>query len=339
MILLPALLPALLAATPVTVPSGQTVAPVVVGPASATPAAARPHHAKGDPLEGFNRRMFRAHQGFDRRFFRPAAMGYKHALPKVMRGGIRNVIRNLGEPIVFLNYLLQLKPGKAAETAGRFLINSTLGFGGLVDMAKTPGIRLPHRDNGLGNTLAFYGVKPGPYLFLPFVGPTTLRDLIGGRGDALVLPLAVGSPFDRLEYQIPKGVLSGLDARAEADDDLNALFAGAVDPYATLRSVYLQNRIAEIQQLKGAKKAKAGAELDDPLADPSGDAAPAATPELADPLDDPAAPATTTPSSPEPSDPLPEPAVPAAAPAAAPAPELSDPLADPAGPPAATPQG
>jgi phospholipid-binding lipoprotein MlaA len=328
MILLPALLPALLAAAPVAAPSGQAVTPVVVvGPAPAM----RPHHAKGDPLEGFNRRMFRAHQGFDRRFFRPAAMGYKHALPKVVRGGIRNVLRNLGEPIVFLNYLLQLKPGKAAETAGRFLINSTLGFGGLVDMAKTPGVRLPHRDNGLGNTLAFYGVKPGPYLFLPFVGPTTLRDLIGGRGDALVLPLGVGSPFDQLEYQIPSGVLSGLDARAEADDDLNALFAGAVDPYATLRSVYLQNRVAEIQQLKGAKKAKAGAELDDPLADPSADAAPAASPELADPLADPAA----APAAPAQSDPLADPAAPAAAPAA----ELSDPLADPASPAPAAPHG
>ncbi|WP_267393556.1 MULTISPECIES: VacJ family lipoprotein [unclassified Sphingomonas] len=323
MILLPALLPALLAAAPVAASSGQAVAPVVVGPA---PAAVRPHHAKGDPLEGFNRRMFRAHQGFDRRFFRPAAMGYKHALPKVVRGGLRNVIRNLGEPIVFLNYLLQLKPGKAAETAGRFLINSTLGFGGLVDMAKTPGVKLPHRDNGLGNTLAFYGVKPGPYLFLPFVGPTTLRDLIGGRGDALVLPLAIGSPFDRLEYQIPKGVISGLDARAEADDDLNALFAGAVDPYATLRSVYLQNRVAEIQQLKGAKKAKTGPELDDPLADPSGAGAPAASPELSDPLDDPAAPT-----------PAPGSAAPAASPAPVTSPELSDPLADPAAP--ATPQG
>lgn len=326
MILLPALLPALLAAAPVAAPSGQAVAPIVVGAPSAAPAA-RPHHAKGDPLEGFNRRMFRAHQGFDRRFFRPAAMGYKHSLPKVVRGGLRNVIRNLGEPIVFLNYLLQLKPGKAAETAGRFLINSTLGFGGLVDMAKTPGVRLPHRDNSLGNTLAFYGVKPGPYLFLPFVGPTTLRDLIGGRGDALVLPLAIGSPFDRLEYQIPKGVLSGLDARAEADDDLNALFAGAVDPYATLRSVYLQNRVAEIQQLKGAKKAEAGAELDDPLADPSGDAAPATSPELSDPLDDPAAPSAAPP--PATSDP--------AAASPTPAAELSDPLVDPAAP--ATPQG
>jgi phospholipid-binding lipoprotein MlaA len=245
--------------------------------------------------------MFRTQQGFDRRLFRPAALGYKHAIPTPVRSGIRNVFSNLGEPIVFLNYLLQLKPGKAAETLGRFMINSTLGLAGTIDIAKSPGVRLPHRSNGFGNTLGFYGVKPGPYIFLPFVGPSTLRDLLGGQADALVLPLAVGSPFDRLEYQAPKAVITGLDMRAEADDDLRALFDGAVDPYATLRSVYLQNRAAEIQQLKG-KPAKAGTGLDDPLADPAG----GTMSELSDPLTDPA----PTPDSPtaELNDPLTDPA-------------------------------
>ena len=161
-------------------------------------------HAKGDPLEGVNRRFYRSQEKFDRAFFRPAALGYKHAVPAPVRSGLRNFFSNLGEPIVFLNYLLQLKPGKAAETLTRFAINSTIGLGGVIDLAKQPSIRLPHRPNGLGNTLGYYGVKPGPYLFLPFVGPTTLRDLLGGQADGLVLPLAVGSPFDRIEYQIPK---------------------------------------------------------------------------------------------------------------------------------------
>lgn len=245
-------------------------------PAQMTPAVLPPPvvvtspatRAKGDPIEPFNRRMFRAQQKFDRRFFRPAALGYKRAIPSPVRAGVRHVFSNLGEPIVFLNYLLQLKPGKAAETVGRFMINSTLGVGGILDVAKTPGIKLPHRPNGLGNTLGYYGVKPGPYIFLPFVGPSTLRDLVGGQGDAVVLPLALGAPFDRLEYLAPKGVITGLDARAEADDDLNALFDGAVDPYATLRSVYLQNRAAEIAGLKG-KAAKPADELADPLDDPA----------------------------------------------------------------------
>jgi len=263
-----------------------------------------PSHAPGDPLEKFNRAMFNGHQKFDRALLRPAALGYQHAVPKPVRSGIRNVLRNLTEPIVFLNDLLQLKPGRAIKTFGRFVFNSTLGLGGVLDIAKLPGLKLPHRPNGFGDTLGYYGVKPGPYLFLPFVGPTDLRDLLGGQADGLVLPLAVGDPFDRLEYQIPKGVVSGLDQRAEADQDLKALFGSAVDPYATLRSVYLQDRAGEIESLKG-RKPKAGTSpldtslsdpLDDPLADPGGappaphaDAPPPSdAPELSDPLTDPA---------------------------------------------------
>lgn len=283
------ILAALLLAAP-----AQAAAPPPAPDVTVTQQAEKPRHAQGDPLEGFNRRMFRGQQSFDRRFFRPVALGYKHALPRPARSGIRNFFSNLGEPIVFLNYLLQLKPGKAAETFGRFVLNSTLGVGGLFDIAKSPDINLPHRPNGLGNTLARYGVKSGPYLFLPFVGPTTLRDLAGGQADGLVLPLAVGSPFDRLEYQIPRGVLTGLDRRAEADDDLQALFDGAVDPYATLRSVYLQNRQGEIDRLMGRRAASGDQlpELGEPLKDPAGSMAPAdpATPaELSDPLADPAA--------------------------------------------------
>lgn len=260
--------------------------------------AVKPPHAKGDPLEGFNRTMFDAHQKFDHAVLRPVAMGYKHAVPKPVRSGLRNVLSNLTEPIVFLNDLLQLKPLHALKTLGRFVFNSTLGLGGLLDVAKLPGFKLPHRPNGFGDTLGYYGVKPGPYLFLPFVGPTDLRDLLGGQADGLVLPIAVGDPFDRLEYQIPKGVVSGLDQRAEADQDLNALFGTAVDPYATLRSVYLQDRAGEIAALKHGRTKVSTSPLDTSLTDP-----------LSDPLADPAA-ATPQPEST--------------------APELSDPLADPA---------
>jgi phospholipid-binding lipoprotein MlaA len=150
---------------------------------------------------------------------------------------------------------------------------------------------LPRRDNGFGNTLGFYGVGPGPYLFLPFVGPTSVRDLIGGQGDGLVLPLAVGKPFDRLEYQIPRGVVTGLDLRAESDAELRALFDGAVDPYATLRSAYQQSRQGEIDALRGGARTASPRELEDDLADPAGSDAAVGEPaskELADPLVDPA---------------------------------------------------
>ena len=329
--------------SPATAPSStalETVAPAqavepalvdpLVDPAKAAPVidAAPPgsiERTPGDPLENFNRRMFSAFQSTDRKFIRPAAMAYKHVVPKPVRSGVRNVLSNLGEPIVFLNDLLQLKPGRALRTLVRFAANSTIGIGGLVDVAKTPAVRLPHRSNGFGNTLAYYGVGPGPYLFLPFVGPTTLRDLIGGQGDGFVLPLAIGNPFDRWQFQVPKGVVSALDQRAESDGDMKALLDGAVDPYATLRSVYLQNRAAEIQELHG-RAATGASPLDEPLSDPAG-----GTPSpLDDPLSDPATgaapskasgdakvgapvtPASTAPDNTSPlSDPLADPAAPA----------------------------
>jgi len=307
---LPTLLPALLlstslpvaapvdgaqAAVPVSAPMSPVASPVAVSAPAAN--APRPRHAKGDPWEKFNRHMFKLYLGLDHAVIRPVAMGYQHVLPRPVRSGLRNFFSNLREPVVFLNYLLQHKVGKAAETFARFAFNSTIGVGGLIDVAKNKNLNLPHRPNGFGDTLGFYGVKPGPYIFLPIGGPTTVRDFLGGQGDALVLPLAVGKPFDQAYYQVPRAIIVGLDTRAEADSDFKALFDSAVDPYATLRSVYLQDRAAEIAALKNRPVVVEGKDLDDPLRDPLAepDAAPrSTTPELSDPLADPAAPHTTS---------------------------------------------
>lgn len=248
---------------------------------------------RGDPLEGFNRTMFGLHQALDKAIYRPLAMGYQHVVPKPVRSGLRNFFSNLTEPVVFLNYLLQFKFGKAAETLARFTINSTLGVGGLFDIAKTKEFKLPHRSNSFGDTLAYYGVGPGPYLFLPLVGPTTLRDVMGGPLGGAVLPLAVGNPFTDWRYQLPSSVITGLDLRAESDRELRALFGGAVDPYATLRSVWLQHRAGEVADLRHHRiDLQSPSEFDDPLRDPGAPATrPAESParELQDPLADPAA--------------------------------------------------
>lgn len=250
---------------------------------------------RGDPLEGFNRAMFGIHQALDKAIYRPVAMGYQHVVPKPVRSGLRNFFSNLTEPVVFLNYLLQFKFGKAAETLARFTLNSTLGVGGLFDIAKTKEFKLPHRDNSFGDTLAYYGVGPGPYIFLPLVGPTTLRDVLGGPLGGAVLPVAVGNPFNDWRFQTPSGVINGLDRRAESDQELRALFGGAVDPYATLRSVWLQHRAGEVSALRHHRiEAPSPSELDDPLRDPGASAAApseSGTPELQDPMTDPAAPA------------------------------------------------
>ncbi len=251
-----AIVAALLASPAPLVAQGLTPPPVVatVPAASAEPApettmrGQRHRHAPGDPAEGVNRAFFSVHQVLDRYLFRPVALAYKAVIPKIVRRGVRHVISNLTEPVVFVNDVLQLKPKRAVRTFTRFAVNSSLGIGGVLDVAKAG--YLPHRPNGFGDTLGRYGVGPGPYLFIPLIGPSDLRDLIGGQADGLVLPVAVGYPFDSSEYIIPHAVLAGLDARTEADADLKVLLGGAADPYATLRSVYLQSRVAEIRTIR-----------------------------------------------------------------------------------------
>ena len=228
------------------------------------------HHYPGDSLEGFNRTMFGIQVALDKSIYGPLAKGYQHIVPKPAQSGLRNFFRNLSEPVVFLNDLLQLKPGRAARTLARFTINLTVGLAGLIDVAASKRVNLPHRDNSFGNTLAYYGVHPGSYLFLPLVGPTTLRDFLGGPVDGAVLPLTVGKPFTEWKYKVTSTVITGLDLRARSDAELRALFGGAVDPYATLRSVWLQSRAAEISELHSHRKTPAPIpELKDPLRDPA----------------------------------------------------------------------
>lgn len=206
--------------------------------------------SKSDPMQGANAASFKVVQAVDNKLVGPAAETYKKLLPKPARAGLGNFIRNIGEPVVALNFLLQLKPGKAAETLGRFGINSTLGVGGLIDVAKGKPFNLPHRRNGFANTLGFYGVGPGPYLYLPGIGSTSLRDVVGGAVDGVILPMGIGAPFNKPYYTIPNGLVRSLDRRVELDCQIKALQA-ADDPYAATRAFYLKKRKAEIDALHG----------------------------------------------------------------------------------------
>ncbi len=232
---------------------------------------AKPRPDPGDPVEAVNEATFSAVQSVDTAFVGPVAMTYKSALPNPVRSGVRNFFNNLQEPIVFLNFLLQLKPGKAAETLGRFTVNSTVGVAGLVDIAKKKPFSLPRRPNGLAYTLGYYGVKPGPYLFLPLIGPTTVRDLFGRWVDLLVLPVGVGKPFTDPIYGASALVVRSLDDRAEADERLRKLREGPKDHYKALRDDYLETRQAEIDALRGLKKTQPPAENDVPTAPASTD--------------------------------------------------------------------
>lgn len=210
---------------------------------------------KGDPLEQLNAKSFEAVQSVDKAVVEPVAKAYNKGLPRPVRKGLRNFFSNLGEPVVAAAYLLQFKPGKAAETVGRFGVNSTLGFLGLFDVAKRKPFHLPHRNNGLANTLGYYGVKPGPYMYLPIVGPTTLRDIIGDTVDKMVLPFIAGDPFTRPAYVLPTTILNQLGERAAFDETIQAI-RKEDDPYTVYRELYLKQRQAEIDALHGRAPAE-----------------------------------------------------------------------------------
>jgi phospholipid-binding lipoprotein MlaA len=203
-----------------------------------------------DPAAAFNETSYRLVQDLDQVFLEPVAYAYRDGLPDPLRDGLGNVVRNLGEPTNFINFLLQGKIGKAFETLTRFAINSTVGLGGLIDIAGKKNIGLPHRRNGFANTLGFYGIDPGPYLYLPVTGATTARDLVGNAFNQLPLPLLVGKPFNTPEYTIPFFVISSLDARLEVDEELKRIDA-TVDPYAARRESYLWTRERDIALLRG----------------------------------------------------------------------------------------
>lgn len=207
---------------------------------------------RGDPLEKVNAQSYAVTQAVDKAIIAPLARAFK-VVPRPIRRGLRNFLANLREPVVALNYLLQIKPGKAGETLGRFAVNTTIGVAGLVDVAKKRPFNLPRRQNGLGNTLGFYGVKPGPFLYLPLVGPTTVRDLLGNAADQFIIPRTTVSPFNKAVVTIPLLNLAALDYRNDVDEDIKRIRASP-DPYAAARKQYLDLRQAEIDALRGRRK-------------------------------------------------------------------------------------
>ncbi len=125
----------------------------------------------------------------------------------------------------------------------------------MIDVAQKKPFRLPRRPNGFANTLGYYGVKPGPFLFLPLIGPTTVRDLIGLGIDRMVLPSAFGQPFNQPTYTVPASIVGSLDYRVEFDAQLHKL-RDTSDPYAASRANYLESRQAEIDALRGRRPAQ-----------------------------------------------------------------------------------
>jgi len=237
-------------------PAGEPVSPEIGGKAGDKEIVvkARAGPPRGDPLQNVNVQTFEVVQAVDKAIIAPVTHGYMKAVPKPLRDGIHNVVTNLDEPLVALNFLLQLKPIQALKTLGRFVVNSTIGLLGLFDIAKKKPFKRPHINNNLGHTLAYYGVGPGPFLFLPVVGSTTLRDFVGQLAQMPLLPLGVGKPFNDPVFVSSKFLVTAVDERAQDDARFRKIQAESSNPYSDYRSYYLRKRAAELDVIKGLRK-------------------------------------------------------------------------------------
>lgn len=202
-----------------------------------------------DPWEKPNRAIWHFDVFFEKNLLGPVAHGYQAVAPQPVRNAISNVIYNLDEPSTFLNNLLQLKIGRAVKTTVRFAINSTLGVGGMFDVAAKGG--LPQRPADFGQTLARWGAKPGPYVMLPFLGPSDVRDGFGRLFDTFTDPVGfvIGGIFTS-----PGGAArftaAGVNWRQQNDGTMSAIY-GASDSYAFARSAYAQRRASVVQDSTG----------------------------------------------------------------------------------------
>jgi phospholipid-binding lipoprotein MlaA len=210
------------------------------------PAARAEFDRTNDPLEPLNRRIFDINFFVDRILIKPIAKTYQAAVPETGRTAIRNVLDNLHEPVIFANNLLQGEFKRAHDTAGRFVTNSTLGIGGVLDLATKAGLEKQSGD--FGQTLYYWGVPDGPYLFLPIFGPSNPRDAVGLGVDSYADPyghIFSGSDITNADYA--RAVVGGIDQRASNIQTLDEVQRNAIDFYAELRSLYRQHRAAELR--------------------------------------------------------------------------------------------
>jgi phospholipid-binding lipoprotein MlaA len=200
-----------------------------------------------DPFENTNRAIFDFNQKVDRAVLVPVAKTYRNVLPDPVRGSIRDFLNNLNAPLIFANDALQGRFGLAKDTFARFVLDSTIGMGGLVDVAGRWGI--PYHEQDLGITLGVWGVPEGPYLVIPVLGPSDPRDL-GGE-----VAQGFGDPWNRLAANhdllwvvFVRGAVAGIDQRSRYIETLADIERTSLDYYATIRSLYRQRRAALINR-------------------------------------------------------------------------------------------
>jgi len=190
-----------------------------------------------DPFENYNRTMYSINDTLDKAIIKPVAQGYDAVLPDAIERGVSNFFSNLNEITVILNDLLQLKFGQAIDDTGRFLLNSTVGFAGVFDVAGYAGHE--SNDEDFGQTLGVWGVEQGAYIVLPLLGPSTTRDTFGLVGDILTDPVTY---VDDAGARNALTLLKAVDTRANLLGVDNVLEEASEDKYSYVRDAYLQRR-------------------------------------------------------------------------------------------------
>lgn len=217
--------------------------------ASAPPGPSDAQDDTNDPYENVNRVIFDVNMSIDKYFFEPVAEGYRWVLPGFARTGIANVIRNLKSPVIMANDLLEGNPQRFGDTFGRFMLNTFMGLGGLIDVGTDA--KIPYHDADFGMTLAVWGVDSGPYLVLPLLNSSNPRDAIGKGVDSYADPVSIElSAHDMSEGNYIRLGMGLVSDRAEHIEDIDELKRSSLDFYATVRSLYWQSRNADIEAAK-----------------------------------------------------------------------------------------
>lgn len=198
-----------------------------------------------DPYEATNRQIFEFNLRVDRTFLRPTAERYQAYVPEPVRDGLHNALDNLNGPVVFANDVLQGEGRRAWHTARRTVVNSTLGLGGLFDVAGRMGLEGHEED--FGQTLAVWGVDEGPYLMLPMFGPSNPRDAVGQGADVALDPTTWIRMKQHIWWMAGRKYLIILDTRSRNLDALDDIERDSLDFYAAVRSVYRQHRASEVR--------------------------------------------------------------------------------------------
>jgi len=250
------------------------LAPVLFGCATppTDPAARAAFEQTNDPLEPMNRKILDANMVFDKVLLRPVAKVYVAILPEGARDALHRVLANMKEPVIVINNVLEGRFRGAGISVGRFVLNSTVGIGGILDVAQKSGLNEQPAD--FGETLYVWGFPQGPYIVLPIFGPSNPRDAIGMAADSYIDPFSyLATKADLDELQIGRFVLDGVDRRARVLDVLDDLEKNSLDFYAQLRSLSQQQRAAELRHGEPAPAPESPSFYTDP-----GKAAPPASP-------------------------------------------------------------